>query len=158
MAKPKEKTVRQLRKIFALAKGKLDEEMIRDLAEGITGDRSLSKLSFDDANKIIKRLGGTVLHAVSKRTEQRRRQKAGVVHIVTHAQLDEMERRAKLRGMSDDGIDSLCRRTLGRNIGEDPRPRTTAECNKIIEALKAMEARDANRRPHFTIGTGGHAA
>jgi hypothetical protein len=45
---------------------------------------------------------------------------------------------AAKRGISAEGLERLCRRMLKGN----PRPRTTAETNKIIEALKAMNERD----------------
>ncbi len=80
--------------------------------------------------------------AVAPRTVQYHRQKFGVKRIAEPSQLDLMESLARQRGIGEDGLEKLCRRMLKGN----PRPRTTSETNKIIEALKAMNARDAAKK------------
>lgn len=136
------KTYEQLRRIFGLAKplncGKGDLEELAWEASAGRVDR-LSLLSFDEADAIIVRLGGEpFLSAAPRRTVNYRRQKAGVPQIAQPAHLKLMRDLAAKRGIGDDGLARMCRRMLKGNS----RPRTTAETNKIIEALKAMNKRD----------------
>jgi hypothetical protein len=77
---------------------------------------------------------------VSVRTQQLRRQKAGVKQIVSPAQvkkIDDLWFRFSHR--TAQGLDALVRRTIKR-----PSPTTTEEANKIIEAIKSMNRREEN--------------
>lgn len=138
---PKVKTHAQLARIFGLAK-RLDLEKadLENLAWELTDGRTerLSSISFDEANKMIVRLGGDPLtSSVADRTLRHRRQKAGVVQIASAKQLQFMHDLAAGRGITDDGLQRLCYRMIDR-----PRVRTTNEASKVIEAIKAMNRRD----------------
>jgi hypothetical protein len=140
MSQPKPKTHGQLQRIFGLAKplncGKEDlEELAFEISEGRV--ERLSLLSFDEANAMIGHLGGEPFGELSPRTVRHRRQQAGVPTIATNKQLRFLYDLADRRGISDDGLERLCRRMI-----QKPKPRTTADANKIIEAIKAMNRRD----------------
>lgn len=143
MTKPKPKTHAQLQRIFGLGHkwgfGKEDlEELCWEISDGKI--ERLSFLTFDLANAMIERLGGEPFSAVSRRTVNYRRQQAGISQIATKQQLRFLDELAEKRGISETGLERLCRRMLAGR----PRPRTTIEANKIIEAIKAMNRRDAS--------------
>lgn len=143
MASSLPKTKLQLRAIFGLARKRgLEEAELRDLAEIEFQQRSLSLLNFDQANKLITVLGGSPFPSGrSRRTEQLHRQRAGVTQIIQGSQLDLIESLARRRGWNEESLAKLCRRVLrGKS-----KPVTTVDANKVIEALKAMNARDAHR-------------
>jgi hypothetical protein len=156
---PKEKTAGQIRAMFGLAKepaakcGQTPKEFLEDLASSLSDGKNaqLSKLTFKAANAIIAKLGGRAfgIGKMSKRTEQFHHQQAGVKRIETSQHLALIERLARGRGMTSEGLENLCRRILGRRLDEDAAPRTTDEGNKIVQALKAMNKRDGGR-PKFT--------
>lgn len=139
------KTLQQNRAIFGLGQKRgCAHEDLREVAFDVTGGRtdSIKQLNFDEANGVIKRLGGREFVAQplaghSRRTVQHHRQTAGVKQIVTTEQKGKIERLLQQRSIGADGYKSLCRRMLKHD-----EPRTTIEANKIIEALKAMIARD----------------
>lgn len=138
------KTNAQLGRIFGLAKKRdLDEDALRGAAARVSRGRvdRLSLLSFDEANDLIKDLGGDPFpfRVVPRRTENYHRQQCGVPQIAQPGHLALMDELAAGRGIGPEGLERMCRRML-RGVG---RPRTTGETNKIIEALKAMNARDA---------------
>jgi hypothetical protein len=143
MPKFQPKTVPQLRAIFGLAK-KLNcgEEDLRELAADVSRGRvdRLSLISFDEANAMIVRLGGEAFSEsrTPRRTINYHRQQAGVQQIAQPQHIEKMRKLAAGRGISDEGLQRMCRRMLKGNSW----PRTTDETNKIIEALKAMNARD----------------
>lgn len=144
---PKLRTKIQNSKMFGLAaKCGLAHEDLKDFAAEISDGRTehTSELTVKEADEIIHRLEKVVQPkaTVAPRTIQYHRQKFGVKRIAEPSQLDLMESLARQRGIGDDGLEKLCRRMLKGN----PRPRTTSETNKIIEALKAMNARDAARK------------
>lgn len=146
MQKFQPKTKEQMGRIFGLAR-KLDlefdsDDVRRGYAIGVSGGRvdKLSLLSFDEANELIRNLGGDPFsHGTPRRTVNYHRQQAGVQQIAQGSQLELMRSLASGRGITDEGLANLCRRMLKGKAS----PRTTAETNKIIEALKAMNARDA---------------
>ena len=137
------KTTDQLRAIFGLGKKLgMEKEDLEQLAHDQTGGQveRLSALSFDQANAMIRHLGGDPFPAPGVtpiRTANHRRQKAGVKQIETRKHLDMIDELAKLRNMTPEGLEKLCRRMIKK-----PRPATTQEGNKIVEALKAMNKRD----------------
>lgn len=140
--KPRPKTRQQHAKIFAL-KGRwgLDIEDLRDYAAEITGTRSISKLNYDQAEALIARLEGRQTPEggrPSRRTIQYRRQKAGVVVLPTSDQIDHLNRLAQQRNMTLDGLTRLAKR-----MGLAYPPKTSIGASKLIEAIKAMIARDA---------------
>lgn len=141
MPKFQPKSNKQLRAIFALAKPlSCSKEDLEELANDVTVGRvhRLSMLSFDEANGIIRRLGGEPFQKrESRRTVNYQRQQAGVVEIAQPRQLRLMRDLAAGRGWSDETLRAFCLRIVKSRV-----PRTTAETNKIIEALKAMNARD----------------
>lgn len=138
----------QIKRIFGLAKPlNCGEEDLRALAADVSGGRveRLSLLSFDEANAMIVRLGGEAFAKGSRtprRTVNYHRQQAGVQQIAQADHLSKMDALAAGRGISPEGLERMCRKMLKGNS----RPRTTSETNKIIEALKAMNKRDRQRR------------
>lgn len=146
------KTKEQIGRIFGLAKKRgieLDGDTKAGFAVTASAGRTdrFSLLSFDEANVIIKNLGGDPYTIQPpRRTVNYHRQQAGVQQIAQAAHLNLMRDLAAGRGISDEGLKNLCRRMLK---GKDA-PRTTADTNKIVEALKAMNARDRARASTVT--------
>lgn len=147
--RPTPKTNGQLRAIFGLAKKRgLDKEQIEDIAFDLSGDTRLSHLSFRHANVIIVRLGGEAFgpgtfgrrKQAARRTVNHQRQQAGIKQIAQPAHLDLMYSLAAGRNMSSDGLERM-----GMRMIKHWPPRTTEETNKIVEALKAMNHRDAQK-------------
>jgi hypothetical protein len=84
------KTNEQLRRIFGLAKSRgFDKEDLEALAFEISDGRiaRLSLLSFDEANALIRRLGGDEISSIPRRTLRYRRRQAGIPQIATTRQL-----------------------------------------------------------------------
>ncbi len=136
------KTNSQLQRIFGLAKPLgCSKEDLEDLAFEISEGRvdRLSQLSFAEANAMIERLGGSLQSMTPARTLRYRRTKAGIPQIASHTQIALLKRLVDGRGISEEGLERLCRRMLKGQ----PKPRTTADANKIIEAIKSMNRRDA---------------
>jgi hypothetical protein len=141
------KTTDQLRAIFGLGK---ERDMVKEDLEALAADVSngqverLSLLSFDDANLMIVRLGGDAFPAgggtVPTRTQNYHKQKAGIPTIETAKQVKLIADLARKRNMTAEGLASLCQLVIKR-----PAPTTTAEGNKIVEALKSMIAREKRR-------------
>lgn len=137
------KTTDQLRAIFGLGKSLgMDKTDLEELAFDKTGGtvERLSLLSYDQANLMIVHLGGEPFPAlthVALRTANHRRQKAGIKQVETGKHLRLIADLAAKRNMSAAGLASLCMRIIKK-----PSPQTTAQGNKIVEALKAMNARD----------------
>ncbi len=140
------KTTDQLRAIFGLGKGLgMEKSDLEELAAAKTGGKveRLSLLSFDQANEMIKHLGGDPFPGaghVAARTANYRKQKAGVKTVESTKHLRLINDLAAKRNMSAAGLASLCMRIIKK-----PAPLTTAQGNKIVEALKAMNARDARK-------------
>lgn len=131
------KALAQTRAIFGLAKGRgLSDDELRSVVEEVTGQRHISALSRHDADSVIIRLGGQPL--TPRRTIQHHRKLAGVPALATPAHLDLMHSLARRRNISEEGLAELSQRV----IKHFP-PRTTSETNKVIEALKAMNNREA---------------
>lgn len=131
------KTPAQVRIIFGLAKSRgLTDDELRSIVEELTGSRSISQLSRSEAEKVINRLNGRAV--TPRRTVQHRRRQAGVPQIASPAHLDLMRSLARRRGMGDKGLEQLSIRQCGHYP-----PRTTAETNSVVEALKAMNKREA---------------
>lgn len=137
------KSTDQLRAIFGLGKSLgMDKSDLEALAYDKTGGKveRLSLLSFDQANAMITHLGGDAFPApghVATRTANHRKQKAGIKTVETGRHLRLIADLAAKRNMSEAGLASLCMRIIKR-----PSPQTTAQGNKVIEALKSMNARD----------------
>lgn len=75
----------------------------------------------------------------SRRTQQLRRRRAGVEQLVTQAQMVRLNHLAATRWQDgwEQALEKLCRRMIRRAY-----PATTIQANKVIEALKAMNARE----------------
>lgn len=134
------KTTEQLRVIFGLGK-KLN--CAKEDLEEMAGKR-LSALTFDEANGMITRLGGDAFPSPAgpapRRTQNYRKQKQQIKTIVTPAQLDKLDRLwFKYGHRTLSGLEAICKRV---NRGAKT-PRTTEECNRVIEAVKSMNAREA---------------
>lgn len=142
------KTTEQLRAIFGLGKkANFEKADLEEMAADITGGRveRLSLLSFDEANAMIRRLGGEPFSPSSgsplpRRTANYRKQRDGIVTMATPKALAMMDDLAARRGMSPDGLERMCNRMF-----KSKRPRTAQACNAVIEALKSMNRRDARR-------------
>ena len=91
---------------------------------------------------MIVHLGGEAFPGtghVAARTVRHHRQKANVKQMVSQKQLRLLADLAGKRNMSEAGLGSLCMRIIKRSS-----PVTTAQANKVIEALKSMNARSAS--------------
>lgn len=143
MPKQLTKTLAQNKAIFGLAsKMHCGREDLAELVFDVTGGRTehISKLTFDEANGVIVRLGGRAFTPQfnSKRTEQYHRQKAGVEQIVSQAHLAKLNQIWSAKpDRTNEGLTQLCQRVI-----KSDRPRTTKDCNKIIEAIKSMNQRN----------------
>lgn len=155
MPKTQPKKNFQIRRMFGLAKpfaevsGRDTKEYIEEVVFcQIERNPNMSDLTFDEANKVIIALGGEPFRAYgnSKRNENYKKQQAGVKSIETDNHLNFIDELARLRGMTPEGVEKLATR-----MRLPWPPRTTAEGNKIVEALKAMNKRDG--LSHSATGT-----
>lgn len=141
-----QKTFAQQKRIFGLCKRLgLDDDTRRGAVAVVTTGRtdSVGQLTFDEANALIVHLGGDPLDSrtVPRRTRSYHRQQAGIKQIAQPAHLRLMRDLAAGRGITEEGL-----RRMGERMLKHWPPHTTAETNKIIEALKSMNRRDAERR------------
>ena len=147
MPKTQPKKPFQIQRMFGLARKPADaagipvKEYLEEIAVQVTrrDDAHLSELTFDQANDMIARLGGTPFarYGHSKRTENYRKQKAGIKTIETNAHVEFIRKQAERRNMTEEGIEKLATRM---NL---PWPtQTTEQGNKLAEALKSMNKRD----------------
>ena len=128
----------QVRAIFGSAKaaGIDPGDELRDIVEDVTKrTRSISALSYSEAERVIQRLKGKTY--VPRRTMQYRHRKAGIKQLVQQSQLDLIAELASQRNWSPKTLADFCMRQCKRN-----KPLTTDEANKVIEALKAMNKRE----------------
>jgi len=145
MKKPTLRTKAQNSLMFGLAgKAGVSHDDLRDWTAEITNGRTehTSELYYSEAVEIIDRLQNYLnpqQTQPSLRTVQYRRQQAGVEQIVTQEHLQKLNDLwfAK-KDRTPSGLESLCFRMLKLN-----KPRTTKDCNKVIEAVKAMNKREA---------------
>lgn len=149
MPKPQPKKHFQIQRLFGLARQPADAEGIpvKEYLEALAAELlprlsklpRLSELTFDEANAMIVRLGGTAFskYGQSRRTENYRKQQAGIKSIETDNHLNFIDELARLRNMSPEGLAKLASR-----MHVPWPPRTTEQGNKIVEALKAMNKRD----------------
>lgn len=130
------KTVKQVRTIFALARqrGLNDDELHAVVAE-VVGNRSISALGREDANRVIARLNRG--QGATPRTVQHRRKQAGIVAVVQSAQIHLIAELASQRSWTGATLEKFIR----RQCKHFP-PRTTSDANKVIEGLKAMNRRE----------------
>jgi hypothetical protein len=145
--KPQPKTNAQVRRMFGLAKPLADKAQMDThaylsvVAFEATREQnsSISQLSFDEANAVIKALGGDPFtpRGNSVRAQNYRKQQAGIKSIETENHLNFIDELARLRNMTPEGVAKLATRM---NLPYPPR--TTEQGNKIVEALKAMNKRD----------------
>lgn len=143
---PKYRSTAQNKQMFGLAaRAGLTHEDLRDWAAEVSNGRTehTSKLYTNQAQMIIERLKAVVNPQVSRRTVNYRKQSVGIKTIATATHIDHLRKLARERGMTGDGLHSLCRRML-RDASGNPLdfPRTAQETNKVIEAIKKMNERD----------------
>lgn len=137
------KTKGQLRAIWGLAKTKgIDEETLHALVARETGKASIASLSKAEANKVIVALGGeaqTPARGNSIRNQQYKRRKAGVITLVKFGQRRLLKSLAVKRWgeAADTALAKFCRGQIAKDA-----PQTSGECNRLIQALKAMNARE----------------
>jgi hypothetical protein len=139
----------------------MDDELLALTIKSITnrepeaGHTGLSKMTFEEANALIVKLGGTPFRPPrtdwskiaaaqppargdSARTRQSRRKAAGIEQVASERQIQLIAALASQRdAMSAAALTQFCKRVCGAE-----KPRTTKEANKIIEALKSMNRRD----------------
>lgn len=96
---------------------------------------SIKSLTYAQAEAVIQRLKGSSF--VPRRTLQYRRKKAGVTQVVQRDQILLIAALATQREWSTETLVKFCKRQCGHHP-----LRTTADANKVIEALKAMNRRD----------------
>lgn len=142
---PKFRTKQQNSRMFGLAaKIGLSHEDLRDYAADVSDGRTehTSKLYINEAKEVIHRLEQLLPeNQVSRRTVNYRRQKTGVPQIVTPQHIKLMnDLWFKFSYRTASGLESICLKTI-----KVEKPRTTAECNKIIEAIKDMNRRERKR-------------
>ena len=119
--------------------------MVSEITKGRT--ESTKEMSFDEANVMIDRLGGQPFSAnvakLSRRSVNHYRQQADVPQIVTQEHLGKLHREwFKKPGRTEEGLKKLCLGMLKDKQGNPlEKPRTTTECNKVIEAVKSMNKR-----------------
>lgn len=140
----------QLRAIFDLAKRQgVEKDQLEAIAGDLSGGRTfrLSEMSYLEANWLVVRLGGDPQqrHPVSGRkqpgrTVRHHRQKAGVKQIAQHRHIELLHALAKNRWGS--AFEPPLRSLAGRMRVPYP-PHTTEQTNKLVEAVKAMNARGA---------------
>ena len=141
---PKPRTLTQNRAIHTLLNKKgIDAELKAEMVTRLTKGRTshTSEMYFHEANALITELGGDALDS-SRRTQQLHRQKAGIVQLITpeqHKLLADLSAARWGEGWNQP-LTTLCQRMLHKAA-----PRTTSEANKMIEAIKAMNARDARQ-------------
>ena len=144
--KKQSKTTAQNRAIFKLKEQRgLTHEDLRDLCAEVSNSEIcfVHDLDFETANKIIHRLGGVLFSNTdnrSRRTVQRLRQQAGVPQVASKPHLKLMRDLASKRGITPDGLRAICQHTIKKN-----QPVTTAETNKIVEALKSINRRSKSK-------------
>jgi hypothetical protein len=137
VANPQSKTHSQVKAIFAEAKKRgFEDEDLRDVVEDVTRrTRHISELSYSEAQNVIRRLKAADF--VPTRTLQHRRAKSGVKQVVTPEMLTLIAELASQRNWSAETLQNFCLRQCKK-----PKPRTTADANKVIEALKSMNKRE----------------
>lgn len=141
--KKRSKTVEQIQHgaMWALVRKNMTDAEFREWIYDLTNGKSesSSELNFDQKNFVIEKLGGRPFSkpAQSRRTENHRKQKAGIETLVTSTYLDAMRNRwREIDGRTDEGLEALCLRTI-----KVSKPRTMNECKKMVEAIKSMNKR-----------------
>lgn len=119
---------------------KITDENYRVLVFNLTNGRTetSAEMTTQEADELIKALGG-VPPVRSRRTQQRRNKAAGVIGLITPAQTQTLNALAEARwGVNfAQPLQSLCQRMHRRKS-----PRTSKQAQSLIEAIKAMQARD----------------
>lgn len=144
---PKYRTKFQNSKLHGIA-GKLGltKDDLHEHAYALTDGRTehTSDLTIKECDQLINYLENLLPAAKtaqpSRRTIQHHRQKAAVKTLATPTHIDFLNNLARQRGMTKEGLQRLCLRMIKLE-----KPRTSNDCNKIIEAIKAMNARDASQ-------------
>jgi hypothetical protein len=130
----------QLRRLFGLAKpraeltGQTSKEYLEELAERVTNRKlRLSELYFEDATQMIAELVREANRPkrTPLRTDQWRRQKAGVKKIETQGHLALIEDLRVKLGYSTEYVEGISLRANKRAI-----PTTTEQGNRVVETLK----------------------
>ncbi len=139
---PKFRTKAQNSLMFGLAaKAGVSHDDLREWTSEITNGRTdhTSELYYGEAVEIIDRLQKFVNpDETPRRTVNYRKQKTGVKTIETQAQLKKInDLWFAIPGRTASGLESICLRTI-----KIEKPRTTKEGNKIVEAIKSMNARE----------------
>ncbi|HYE72585.1 MAG TPA: hypothetical protein VEF04_04605 [Blastocatellia bacterium] len=141
----KPRTKAQNKTIHALLNSRrIDADLKAEMVYRITGGRTThsSEMYFSEANQLITELGGTP-HDAGLRTVQHYRRQAGVTQIITSQQRQILRALCTARWGSDYNApyQALCLRTLKKS-----EPVTSPDAQKIIEAIKSMNSRDAQKR------------
>lgn len=119
----------------------LDEDVYRDVLESAAGVRSASDLTPETFRRVMARFEELGFRGTNHRVRQRRRTPVG--EIVTPAQQGLLTHL-----YSQLGMDTLTRqRGFNQRVCGRAWPQTTAQANKVIEALKAMARRGYDPGP-----------
>ena len=128
----------------------ISTENYRLLVFNLTNGRTetSTELSANEADELIKALGGTPPprgKGVSRRTQQRRNKAAGVLTLATPPQLNLVMDLAIAR-WGDAPSTSVSLGKLVQRVIKKDKIKTSQEAQKVIEILKAMNARDARKQ------------
>lgn len=141
---PKLRTKAQNSLMWGLAKKiGVTHDDLSEMAFDVSGGRTehTSELYQTEMVKLIDRLeefANPKKDKTPRRTTNYRKQKAGVVTLVTPEHLEKLNREwNKVQGRTPSGLESICIRTI-----KVERPRTAQECNKIINAVQSMNRRE----------------
>ncbi len=128
-----------------LGKFKIDDAMKAEIVKEATNGRetSSSKMSFDEMNWAIEiKLGGTAFASRTKRkTTWYPKNVVGMISPQAKDKITEI-RNMRPQLASPEAWQRFCQRMLHKS-----EPRTVTDGQKVIEALKAMNKRDAENTP-----------
>lgn len=126
----------QIRKIWGAAREvKLDADQVRDLAEQVSGERSVARLTFDQAGRVIDHLvalgatGGTGARKPSGR--RRAANETPMISPGVRKYIADLRRHIGGDWVRDAYFEGACERLIGVR-----RPRTAGEGARVVEMLK----------------------
>lgn len=127
----------------------ISDENYRALIFNLTNGRTETSSAMDarEADKLIEALGGTPPprgNGVSRRTQQRRNKAAGIITLATPEQVNVITNLAITRW--GEGVQTAA--ALGKlvqRILKTDKIKTSQQAQKVIEALKVMNTRDAKK-------------
>ncbi|MBN8222969.1 MAG: DUF1018 domain-containing protein [Spirochaetes bacterium] len=129
MAALAEKTNRQLRSIYGLArKIGLDSEGLHDIVFGITKRKSLADLTRGEATLVVKTL---LKHA---NPNALRKERGNIIYLVTRDQIEKISALASRMGWGEDQINKLSQRQYKKSF----RHLRVNQAQGLIEGMKSI--------------------